>query len=367
MKKYGFIFALISLVLTLVLTRTLSEVMKNSVPSHDKVQKRFEALLQNISEISKDSNNKTLFVGTSIFQYFLDPSDFDEAMQSKGVLSKSYNLGFEGNIGSGTYAMMNRLETEFKSRNAHFKNIIFEFSPACLNKTFYNNHLFVIDIRHPQIFLDNQTWDKIFIQNAPAAAYLLTNQILKPLDWEFLSYRKLLGFADYKKKLPGVADAFSSKIFYEVPEWDIKSSGLSNWNLPKTTIEFENLIEDIHEVENWKSMIFRYRIGNGISSSFSYEPSLVNYYIESVRAASRMADNVILVILPYAPSFQKSVDEFVDYEYLINKFSKETNAKIIDYRKSFSNTDNDFADAMHLRKENMKRYMNILGHELSTK
>lgn len=366
MKKYGFLLAVTGLALTLLASWISSNYFSDIVSSHAKLEKRFGGLLNNIDEIAQNSEKKTLFIGTSIYQYFLDPQYFDQQMKLNNVISKSYNLGFEGAVGSGFYSMIARLQGEFKKNGAHFKNIVLELSPACFNQTFYQNHKFVIDVTHPQIFMDTEAWLQMFLKNAPSAVCLLADQIFKPLNWEVLPYRSWLGFGKYRKnEWAGIANLWSTPVFYERPEWNPQSAGLVNWNLPSSEKEFHDMLESMHQEKNWNYMIARYRFGNGIYENFSYESNLVNFYIEAVQLAEKMSDYVTLVILPYAPSFQEHVDRFVSQDYLIRRLSRETKAKILNYTRTLPSTNEDFADAMHLKKENMNRYLKLIADNLA--
>lgn len=360
---------MLALFSALTITRLASEKLSELMPTRMlvKSEKRFKGLMENIDAIAADSNQKTLFLGTSIYKYFLDPREYDAKVKENGVDTKSYNLSFEGSVGSSIYSMTQRLRAEFLKRNARFKTVVFELSPACFNKTFYRNHRLMVDFTYPKIFLDDSTWQKMLIQNTPDASYLLLNQELKPFNWDFFPYRRFFGFAKAAPlKWPGIAGIWSHKAFYEVPEWNPETSGYVNWNLPHSEDDFNSMQDRLHEKENWDHMIFKYREGNGIYPSFGFEPNLVKYYIEAVKEASQFAENVYLVILPYAPAFQRPVNKFVDKNYIISKMTNETGATVIDYTDALPVTDLDFADAMHLRKETMNRFLTLLAERIAS-
>lgn len=325
----------------------------------EKNNKRFNHMMASWNLISKDPDTTTLFLGTSIFQYFLDPRVFDSHYVKADPASNSFNLAFEGNVGAGTLAFINRLKTESKSKDVKFNQTIFELCVSCLNKRFYNNHKSFIEISHPKIFLDRKAWRSLFISDPLTAIYLQSIQLFSPFDWIYMFFDKR------SPKFPGVAGVFSRKDFYERPEWNIATKGLTNWNFPQSKEEFYRFLEELHSEEKWKEAVNGYVRGNNITNSFAYQESLIQDYIDAVNTAKSFSSNVYIVKLPHTPSFQKIVDQYVDENYVMSRIEKRTGIKVFNYTKRLNLTDDDFADPMHLKQDTMNEFLSILSEDIS--
>ena len=346
-----------------------SHAMPNTI--RKKSNQRFGKLMRNLPVISAKPEVTTLFLGTSIFQYFLYPPDFDKPLNDAGIESVSYNLAFEGNFGLGLYALNNRLMGEFSKNQKKFKAVIIEICPASMNRRTFNRHKLMIDVGNPDVFMNKAAWKDMFIADPATATYLFLNSHMPAFDWQYLEAYAFIQGRIYsferKPRFAGIANIWSLPQFYERPEWNLEKFGMSGWNLPTSQIEFDQMQNKMHEPDEWKAMLADYFRGNGLNENggfMGYEESLINYYIESVKLAQKFADNVYLLKVPYAPDFQQLADKFSYEDYVLNKVAAQTSATVIDYTKSFDFKDADFADAMHLRQESMKQVMTKLAHDL---
>lgn len=371
MKAPNFYVILLNILITFTLVFFTGIYFKDKMPltTRQKSKERFELFLEYLPQIQGHSEQATLFIGTSIFEYFLDPRYFDEQMRHLGVKSESYNVAFEGNLGLGMLALVSRLNDEFKVSNKKVKNIVFELSPVSLNQKFYNRHNLMMDIGNPDVFMNISTWQNMFIKKPAATSYLYINSLLPPFNWLYLPVftNFLSNKSQFKKsvRFAGIANVWSNPSFYERPQWNISTRGLVNWNLPHSKKEFDHLYEQLHQEDHWQEMIGQYRRGNGLFKRFSYEENLISLYIDSVNIAKNYAENIYIVNLPYAPTFQKYVDMYVDQAYLIKRIKSETGISVLDLQKSLELENKDFMDAMHLTTNTLNQFLDILVKKIS--
>lgn len=366
-------FITLSLTVTLLAVYFFIESQSEIMPTTTrfKSNKRFQAILKNLDTIEEKPEVTSLFIGTSIFQYFLFPPDFDKPLKEKGIDARSYNLSFEGNFGLGFYALNKRLQSEFSGKKK-FRAVILELAPSSMNRQSFTRHKTMIDVGNPDIFMNKSAWLDMLVSDPAAATYLYFNRLIKPFDWNFVGFyayiRDQPSLYSPKPAFAGIARLWADRLFYEKPEWKLQNYGMVNWNFPEKKPLFDKFIEDMHKSENWQIMIGDYARGNGlleVRGFVGYEESIINYYLEAVRVASKYADKVFVVKLPLAPSFQKLVDKYSDESYVTNRVTNETSAILIDYTKSFNFEDADFADAMHLKHETMQKVMYRLGEDLA--
>lgn len=258
MGKHSRIFIVLNLALALTLVYLFSLSLRRSMPGQNaKSVKRFAGIMRNLDEIALDPENKFLFFGTSIYQYFLNPKHFDQDLKALGVESKSYNLAFEGLFGPGQLAFTTRLESEFYQRNSKFRAAIFELSPACLNRRFYDRHREMLDFVLPGIFLNFSTWVKMFLIDAPGTSYLLFDQFFRPASWTlFFSLTGIMGISKEEMTVewPELVQLWTDQKFSDPEAWNRETSGLSNWNFPATQKDFDAAVESIHQPDNWQRM-----------------------------------------------------------------------------------------------------------------
>lgn len=369
MRKRAGLYIGLNLIAALILVYFFSYYSREQMPGQNtRSVKRFNGIMKSMYEIADNTENKTLFFGTSIFQYFLHPRHFDNHLKDLGIESKSYNLAFEGLVGPGQLALVSRLESEFEKRNAHFRASVFELSPVCLNRRFYDWHREMLDFTLPAIFIDSNTWAKMFIKDAPSTSYLWFDQFFRPASWplrnpigDFLGYSR----ADMADRWSELVLLWENRKFMEFPAWNPYHGGLSNWNFPETKHDFDLAIAELHKPDNWEKMSDLYVRANNVDGTFAYSERVVDAFIESVNSAAKFSKRVYLVILPYSPSLQKHADKFVDYEFIKKKFEKSTAATIVDLRQAFPVTDANFADAMHPDHPTMDRYMKILADRIA--
>lgn len=335
--------------------------------SRAKLNNRFDYIMQSWPEISKNPNQTTLFIGTSVYQYFLDPRVYDEEIQKYGYAMKSYNLAFQGIIGIGLTSYIHRLRAESEKNNTKFDTAIFEIIPSAESKKFYNTHRNIIEIGNPEVFMNPTTWKKLFFTDPISALYLSFVKHVRPLAWNHLIKSVLTAkkFRPRGDKFAGITSIWSQPQFYEVPEWNILTAGMVNWNRPESDAEFEKTMEAVHKPERWNTFLKEYIAGNTVSKDFSYEENLIRFYIQAINESKKFAKHVYILKLPTTPSFQKLVDQYVDEGFMLNQVHKETGVKIIDYTRIGHFTDDDFADPMHLKQDTMNFYMRNLAKDIA--
>ena len=344
-----------------------SVYQKATTSARTKVKNRMNKMMENWPEIIKNPNETTLFVGTSVFHYFLNPKTFDAEMSKNNIKSKSFNIAFQGVIGVGLYTYVERLKRESEKTGTHFENIVFEIIPSAESKKFYRNHQNFIEIGYPDIFLDTPSWISLGFKDPITTVYLYLINNVRPIDWGNI-VESVFQQKKYRKRIErfaGITNIWSLPAFYEVPEWNPDMSGMVNWNRPQSNEVFEKTIANIHQSETWNKFISDYIKGNSVSADFEYEESLINYYIEAINLSKSFAKNIYVLKLPLAPSFQQEVDKFVDEDYMLNRVKKETGATIYDFTRSEEVKDTDFADPMHLLHNTMDRYLVLLASEIA--
>ena len=332
-----------------------------------KLKKRFEFLMQSWPEISKNPSQTHLFIGTSIFQYFLDPRVYDSELAKYELPIKSYNMSFQGNVGIGLRSYMQRLKSESEKNNVVFDTVIFEIIPSAESKKLYQSHRNGIDIGNPEVFMNTQTWKELFLTDPISGIYLYFVNEIRPLEWgnlinSFLNFEK---FRPRVIRFAGIANFWSLPQFYEKPEWNIETAGMVNWNRPDAAVEFDETMKFVHTPEQWKVFINEYIKGNSITKYFSYEEYLIDFYVQSINIAKNFSKHIYILKLPAAPTFQTLVDQYVNEEYMLDRVRKETGVQIIDYTRIGNFTDNDFADPIHLKNETMNFYIKNLAKDIA--
>jgi hypothetical protein len=362
-KKYGALLAAANIITALFLVREVSLRLRSNTLTQTTInEKRFRGVVNSMPQILEHSDTKTLFIGTSIFHYFLRPDAFDESMANHGVKTTSYNMGFGGLMGPSYLALVNRLFDEAKGNR--FRAVVFEFSPVSLSRQFYESYKTELDLDFPAIFLSGPSLWRFAQRDPPSASWMLLNQTLQPFDWgKFgLFYRFIWGRERYQVgRMAGAPGLFQLPEYYEVPEWNATVNGRYDWNLARSASSFEQDVAEIHEPSQWRNMIQKYVTGHSLNSRFKMDRGMLDATIQSVRVAKELATQRVVVILPYAPSFQILADKFVDYPGTISKIERETGVEVIDLRNVIPLTDEDFVDAMHPKFETMNKLMAIVA------
>lgn len=336
-----------------------------SVPLVDPI--RFKEFMFNIDIVTRNSRSKTLFLGTSVFHYFLDPEFFDSRMRELGVDSQSYNLAFAGMMGTPKLAFVQRIAHEFEIRDAKFKTSIIEFSPVSYASAFYERHRESLDVWSPRIFLNSASWIDLFFEDPRLASLMWVDEWLRPFD--IFSLRGLNKFFVVRTYNPnrfweGVAALWFKDIFIEKHRWNIQRRGLANWNLPQTREEFDRAIAEIHSPQNWSKLVENAHRFLRFDRGFAISERMFDFFLESVRQAKRFSREVYVVVPPYAPDLQVLANRNVNYEYYIDRIQTETSVKVLDGRKILQLSNNDFADFMHLNHAAMARFGNALANQI---
>lgn len=370
-KYFGPFLVFLNLILTFAAVIYLTNFFSDKMPPVllYRNHRRFAELLKNLDEIKQSAETKTLFIGTSVYQHLLDPKVFDRALNNNSNASRSYNLAFEGNTGLGLYALINRLNMEFKIKNTRFKNVIIELSPIDLNRKFKERHKLMLDRGNPDAFLDFKSWSNLFLEKPILAIYYSFLQIFKPFDWDYLPFASSYFDAAPGIKNPpmaGITRAWMLKEFSEPLLWNSKTAGLSNWNLPQSTVYFDSLLTTFHEPDMWQKMLVDYQKENGVDESFGYDENLVNLYIDSIKMASEFAEHVYVVKLPYSPDFQSLVNQYIDQKYILKKVSNETKATLYDLTKTTTLSREDYIDAVYMRPKTMNLLLEALAKKILT-
>ncbi|MCB0419617.1 MAG: hypothetical protein KDD61_01385 [Bdellovibrionales bacterium] len=371
MLKNKFIWLSISgIALGYLLTGLLVIVFKKQMPnsSRDRQEKRFEHMMEALPQIAKEPKSTVLFIGTSIYQYCLNPLSFEEALKKSNKPSlKAFNLSFEGNMGFGLLAQMRRLEHEFrKAKTKKFHTIVLEMSPVSYSQKFYERHQVMLEKVHPWIFIDKENRLSFFIKNPTVVAALYSNRWISDFDWYNL--RKVKEFfigpiSVPRNKFGGASGYWSRPHFYEKPEWNLATHGFVNWNLPSSKKRFDHLYEYLHIKLVWNRELKRYLDGHAVNNTFQFSTPMLRSLSESVEIAKKLADRVLLVFLPNSPDFQSEINKYIDYDYFTKNVVNSSDTNIVNFTHKFHLSPKDYLDAMHPRHETMNLFLEALADE----
>lgn len=361
----------LSLIIMYVVIINVSDKMPPKFEDQGNWQ-RFSNMMIHMDTIAADPQHKTIFLGASAIEFFLDPTFFDEALAEENIKMKSFNLAYKGNYGMGTLTLALRLRNEFKSRNAKVKAVVIELAPINFNSEFYRKRKFFQDYMSPLFFLDNETWVSFFIQDAPAAGNLFIRQWINNFDWAFFeTYSQIWEEPAFTKKLTenGVLGLWYRQEFKEVPNWNIVTRGRYNWNFPVAKPLFDKIQKDLHETATWKQHVGHYRVAAGFLDKNFYlgsEEGLVASYIEAVKIAKSFAENVYLLKLPLDPELQGLYENVAHEADLVARIERETGVKVYDYSRAHKYTSNDFADALHPNLNTMRKVLHQFAADVKS-
>lgn len=334
---------------------------------------RFEQLSKNFDDIATDSGSKVIFLGTSPYQYFLNPADFDQAMSENNVDVKSYNLAFRANYGLGTYTLSTRLKMEFQKRKAKFKAVVIELAPINFNREFYRKRLFFSQVLIPVVYLNTESWAEFFKKDPVVAAELFFRDQFRVADWP---YRPdfLQDTQSELRTMPTeqLAAKFGTVGLWLRPEfkengWNHNMAGLNNWNFPESKPLYDELQHIMHKKSNWLRLVKSFQMASGIypkAGFMGYEESLIHYYIKSVNDIKNIAEKVYLVKMPISNEMQDLMSTLADEKQLVRRILQETDVHFLDYTDSFSFNRRDFADPLHLNHEAMGLFVENLAQDI---
>lgn len=321
-------------------------------------QKLIQAHIPTFMSENKEKH-KNIFLGFSIFHLFLNPNVYDDEMLAFGIESDSVNYSFAGNMGSGQYVQTVQLKKHFQSNSFKVDNTIFELSPFSFSRRYYDVHFRRNEVGNPGMFFTFDLTLELIKQDFPGALLIILNQLLRPVD--LFDYIIKANMENVKLIWPGILVHLFTEPFKEQLLWNVKTKGMEGWNLPATQYEFDAAIDSIHKPENWMNMLRAYFRGNSIGKNFSIKPQFFEKFLQSIKAAQGFSENTIVVLLPYAPTFDKYLKQYIDEEVTISLIHTETHAKIIDLRETFEFTDDDFADAIHPKPKTMNLLVKTLA------
>jgi hypothetical protein len=323
---------------------------------------RFEALKSTLPEITLQADRKILFLGTSTWHYFLNPLFLDVQLARRSITAESYNLSFAGAIGHTLATYVRRLQAEFRDRHAEFAASVIELNPLSLSREFNLRNYDQLHWRLSSIFFNWSMWRESFLLDPANAAYLVFDQLLQPIDVEVL----LKAAMGRKRRIrrPGVASFWGRPDFIETQAWNVRYHGLANWNLPTTEKLFTDALEQLHQPTEWQKMIARYSVVHGLDEHFAFDRNAVDMFITSVRVAKKFSRHVYIVLFQAAPSIQMDLDRYANISTLKARVERETGIKVLDYSKSFSLRDADFADVEHPRTATIDRWLPLLADQM---
>ncbi len=357
--------------LVIIISNSFSEKYKNTYISISNAEKwiglRFNKLLSNFDKIFSGDKKINLFIGYSSWQFFLDPKVFDYELQQKDIYQTSYNFSFAGIMGQPLYLLLSRLKYEINARDKKVSTIFLDLSPVSLSKkfyvrnrtrfdnlyseTFYNYHLIPNLIRFNPVYFPEIIYNRIF---SPISLFNIDSPMVKSL------------YSSTRHKLPqksNAKDIWSSNIVQDMDDWNLEDRGAALGYFRRNTNDFNIYLESVHETTNWKNIHSFYQHHHGLNNKFLISEKQFNYFISTIKNALSISDKVIVLIIPYSPSYQKKADQFINYEILIKHIKNETKATVIDLRKKVDFTDKDYVDPMHIRKESFDRLLKIIASE----
>ena len=332
------------------------------------IRRRAGWIYKHRESIQKDPKNTALFIGTSTWHYFLDPTTFDREMKKYGEELTSYNLSIAALVGSSMFSYVGRLGEIFRPENK-FKVTFIEMIPIALSREYYIRWGVELETNITGFFATKRTWPQMFWIDPASTMLMWFNSLVRPLNWRLLLNSELedlpIRIRPFSYQRPeGIAGFWLLPELYEVPEWKIESRGRNTWNFPKGKPLFDEQVANIHELQKWRANIATYVKAHAIDASFSFDRKAIDYFIATVEMAKRFSDRVYVVIFPLSPSLQKKVDWFVDVQSLKARVQSETRVPILDFNSRIRFRNIDYVDAMHPTVEAADQLQGLLAEEV---
>lgn len=329
-------------------------------------QRRFEDALENMAKISEDSGKTNLFIGTSLWHFFMDPAGFDRAI---GQPSSSYNLSNAGMMGTALYIFMLRLKSEFDLKQMRVKAIFFEFNPMSYSYRFSEHRGFDLDYVLASGLYNNHLWYTLASKHPLKAVDLLFNNSVRPFNrWRFPPIRFLVakdGNETQALDSGTVPNSWMRPPFVESAAWLLEQRGLYNWNRPAAEEAFQEMRAKIHE--DWDHQLYTYAKRHGVDQRFKIFKPAREAFEESVELAKTIADHVYIVVPPYSPSLQAEMEQNFKLDNLYNGLSRSTGVEVIDLSRALTLTNDDFVDPMHASRETVDLYLKALAERIRDK
>ncbi|MCB9025801.1 MAG: hypothetical protein H6625_05755 [Bdellovibrionaceae bacterium] len=338
------------------------------------IEGRFNGLIKAMDEITTNPINKSLFLSSSDWQFFLDPAIFDSEIEKFNKNSTSYNLSIAAIDGVAQLFYIARLVKEFERRNALFKNIFLHFSPANLSESPYSDSPLHLSAS-PKIFFPQIRERVSSISNPNLIAKAFFYALLNPMRWtdstiyhRFLKLKfTLLG--KQKVDLYSISQLWDvDSAIFELDNWNIKFLGLSPLmeNSKKMENKYKSYVKTIHKENNWEKSIEFYRNQYGlIERNKPLNQEMYKAYIEGIKILKKYAENFYIVITPYSPDLQKIANRSIDYDHYKNDIFNKTQTQIIDLRQDKNYLNSDFDDALYPSKNLLSEIQKSLANKIS--
>lgn len=371
MKYKSLYIILLNLALVLATVSLISLLGKKNLAMPDglaRTTNRFLDLSENLELITKSPDKTNFFIGSSVWEFFLDTNQFDHVLSKKGLSESSYNLSFRGMIGASQYALVSNLKNSDALRNKKINSVIFEFAPASMAAPFINLRKRMIEVMYTGIFLNDQVEKDFVTTDLP---FWISYKLMQAFDlqefnviWRHKLTLRATGNKENIKKALSLENFWRSEVFSEKQAWNLSAKGLNNWNLPESRVEFDKVDEMMHAPDKWHEMIRGYKAGMGIGGEgFRLDQTTFDMFVRSINLSKKFSNKQYIVLLPMAPDYQKAADRTINYEEMFKRIYLQTGIKVIDMRKMLPLTNEDFMDALHMKRDKLNQFLELLANQ----
>ncbi len=350
-EKLVVLSILAALIVTIFILNKISRVKETSEREIIQEKKRYDQFISNLDRIKSDSSEFNLFIGTSTWERFLNPKEFDKTFYDLKPEGISYNLSFGGLAGYSLFA----LTLDLKSRNLNKKlNYVFlEFSIFLHSKKFHKVRKSYFNYKFPRVFLSEKSKVE-FMQNHPLNYFLG--------EWIFpnflFNFNVNLIFFPKVFVMSGIEQVWDQPDFIEENKWDLSRRGWINFNREKHTEPYEKLIEYTEDTETWKKFLVNYRSTLGLNESFEIDEDVFKLFRKSIEQLKLISRNVVVVITPINDEMIKNVRSFNNIKsVMIKEIEQSNNVKLIDLSYLGKNNRKAFLDPFHFKSEYVANYL----------
>lgn len=343
MVKSFFIFIFIGFSLVIATLKFVDSKV-DKAPFFNVDYEKNRAHLQNIfikNNLEKFKNSN-VFLGMSAWTFFLNPKNY----KSNNI---TFNMSYPGLVGNSSIAYTEYLKQSLG--NIKVNKVFIEFSPLMFSKYFSRDKKYLFDIAFPKVFLDKTNTYNFLFSDFPMNLKMYLDINLNffyfstiNINYGSIFYRK---FVSDKYKFYNI---FTDSKWKEVPEWNDKYLGFSNWNqdLNDTTRAdvkafFEFLRKDEIKSKMNKSYEFMFFAGN---DKIVFDQELIDAYLQSIKNVKAISKEVVLVVMPYSPTFRNLIKYKIEYKELLKNISKKSNVQFLDF-SNFGEADSQFPDPIH--------------------
>lgn len=336
-------FVLLGFVLVITILKAIdNNIEKASFFNIDYESKR--AYYQNlfIQNNLEKFDNSNIFLGMSAWTFFLNPLNY----KSNNI---TFNMSYPGLVGSSSNAYTLYLKQTLRKNKIN--KVFIEFSPLMFSKYFSRDKKYLFDVAFPKIFLNNINTFSVIFDDFPINLKMYLDVNLNFFYFSTINFN--YGSVFYKKFITDkykFYNIFTDSKWHETPEWNERYLGFSNWNRDldvKSRIEVEKFFdflknEDIKSKMN-KSYEFMFFAGN---EKIVFDQELIDAYLQSIKNMKSISKQVVLVVMPYSPSFRNLIANKVEYKTLLESVSKKANVEYLDFYY-FGDSNLQFPDPIH--------------------